>query len=163
MGELISAGIGIAGVVIGWALNELTIVFRKRPKLCFQMVQTPDDELIEKERRVKNSPSEYGIEIFNIGENPFILENFEICYEQKLLVDCRISENDRIILPYHSTVYTLSEQEANTLARNCKKEHFEKCQIIAHSVDDKTAEGLLEVPLLAIRASIRTVESSSEV
>ena len=91
------------------------------------------------------------------------MENFEICYEQKLLVDCRISENDRIILPYHSTVYTLSEQEANTLEWNCKKEHFEKCQIIAHSVDDKTAEGLLEVPLLAIRASIRTVESSSEV
>ena len=46
MGELIRAGIGIAGVVIGWALNELTIVFRKGPKLCFQMVQTPDAELI---------------------------------------------------------------------------------------------------------------------
>lgn len=159
MGELISAGIGIAGVVIGWALNELTIVFRKRPKLCFQMVQTPDDELIEKERRVKNSPSEYGIEIFNIGENPFILENFEICYEQKLMVDCRISENDRIILPYHSTVYTLSEQEVDTLEWHCKREYFEKCQIMAHSVDSKAAKGVLEIPLLAIRANIRTVNS----
>lgn len=69
--ELISAGIGVIGVVIGWGLNELTTTFRERPKLCFQMVSTPDDELTEKEYRVKESPSEHGIEIFNVGEKPF--------------------------------------------------------------------------------------------
>ena len=40
MMELISALIGVIGVVIGWILNELTTVIRERPKLCFQMVVT---------------------------------------------------------------------------------------------------------------------------
>lgn len=100
--ELISAGIGVIGVVIGWVLNELTTTFRERPKLCFQMVSTPDDELTEKEYRVKESPSEHGIEILNVGEKPFILESFVICYKKKLLVDCHIDESDRIILPFHN-------------------------------------------------------------
>ena len=47
--ELISAAIGILGVIIGWLLNELTTIFRGRPKLCFQMVATPENELTEKE------------------------------------------------------------------------------------------------------------------
>ena len=28
--ELISAGVGVIGVVIGWVLNELTTTFRER-------------------------------------------------------------------------------------------------------------------------------------
>ena len=44
MMELISALIGVIGVVIGWILNELTTVIRERPKLCFQMVVAPDSE-----------------------------------------------------------------------------------------------------------------------
>ncbi len=145
--ELISAGIGIIGVVIGWGLNELTTTFRERPKLCFRMVSTPDDELIDKEYRVKESLSEHGIEIFNVGEKPFVLENFVICYKKKLLVDCHMPESDRIILPFYNVVYTLSEQEANTLEWYCQKEHFEECQVTAYSVDQKKAKGILSVPL----------------
>ena len=153
--ELISAGIGVIGVVIGWVLNELTTTFRERPKLCFQMVSTLDDELTEKEYHVKESPSEHGIEIFNAGEKPFILESFVICYKKRLLVDCHIAESDRIILPFHNIVYTLSEQEANALEWHCKKEHFDKCQVTAYSVDQKKVKGILPVPLFAIRANIR--------
>ena len=89
--ELISAAIGILGVIIGWLLNELTTIFRGRPKLCFQMVATPENELTEKEYRVKESFSEHGIEIFNVGEKPFVLENFVICYKKKILIElyCR--------------------------------------------------------------------------
>lgn len=153
--ELISAGIGVIGVVIGWVLNELTTTFRERPKLCFQRVSTPDDELTEKEYRVKESPSEHGIEIFNVGEKPFILESFVICHKKKLLVDCHIAESDRIILPFHNIIYTLSEQEANALEWHWQKEHFDKCQVIAYSVDQKKVKGILPVPLFAIRANIR--------
>lgn len=153
--ELISACIGVIGVVIGWVLNELTTTFRGRPKLCFQMASTPDNELIEKEYRVKESPSEYGIEIFNVGEKPFVLENFGIYYKKNLLVDCYMSENDRIILPFHNVVYTLTEQEANALEWHCQKEHFDKCQVTAYSVDQKKVKGILPVPLFAIRANIR--------
>lgn len=162
MMELISAAIGILGVIIGWALNVLTTVFRGRPKLCFQMVATPENELIEKEYRVKTSPSEHGIEIFNVGEKPFVLENFVICYKKKTLVDCYMPESDRIILPFHNVVYTLSEQEADTLEWHCQKEHFEECQVIAYSIEKKKVNGILPVPLFAIRANIRGAESNLE-
>lgn len=49
----------------------------------FPMVATPENELTEKEYRVKESFSEHGIEIFNVGEKPFVLENFVICYKKK--------------------------------------------------------------------------------
>lgn len=153
--ELISAGIGVIRVVIGWILNKLTTIFRERPKLYFQMVSTPDDELTEKRYRVKESPSEHGIEILNVGEKPFILESFVICYKKKLLVDCHMPESDRIILPFHNVVYTLSEQEANALEWHCQREHFDKCQVTACSVDHKKVKGILPVPLFAIRASVR--------
>ena len=162
MMELISAVIGIIGVVIGWILNELTAVFRARPKLCVQRVATPDDELTEKEYRVQTSPSEHGIEIFNVGEKPFVLESFTICNKKKLLVDCYMPESDRIILPYHNAIYTLSEQEADALEWHCQREHFEKCKITAYSVDGKKAKGVLTVPLFVIRADIRTAVSGSE-
>lgn len=153
--ELISAGIGVIGVVIGWILNKLTTIFRERPKLYFQMVSTPDDELTEKRYRAKESPSEHGVEILNVGEKPFILESFMICHKKKLLVDCHIAESERIILPFHNVVYTLSEQEANALEWHCQKEHFDKCQVIACNVDHKKVKGILPVTLFAIRANVR--------
>ena len=90
-----------------------------------------------------------------MGEKPFILESFVICHKKKLLVDCHIAESDRIILPFHNIIYTLSEQEANALEWHCQKEHFDKCQVIAYSVDQKKVKGILPVPLFAIRANIR--------
>lgn len=160
--ELINASIGIIGVVIGWGLNELTTTFRERPKLCFQMVSVTDDELIEKEYRVKESPSEHGIEIFNVGDKPFVLEGFVICHKKKLLVDCHMFKSDRLILPFHNVVYTLSEQEVRALEWHCQKENFEECQITAYSLDQKKAKGILSVPLFAIRANIRDRGSNLE-
>ena len=156
--ELISAGIGVVGVIIGWGLNELTITFRKRPKLCFQMVSTPDEELTKKEYRVKESPSEHGIEIFNVGEKPFVLENLEVYHKKKLLVNCNMPESDRIILPFHNAIYTLSEQEANALEKQCQEEHFKKCQVIAYSIDGKKVKGILPVPAFAISANVRVTD-----
>ena len=155
--ELISAAIGILGVIIGWLLNELTTTFRGRPKLCFQMVATPENELTEKEYRVKESFSEHGIEIFNVGEKPFVLENFVICYKKKILVDCQMPESDRIILPFHNVVYILSEQEADALEWHCQMEYFEECQVTAISIEKKKAKGILPVPLFAIRSNIRSI------
>ena len=39
--ELISAAIGILGVIIGWLLNELTTIFRGRPKHMFPNGSNP--------------------------------------------------------------------------------------------------------------------------
>ena len=70
-------------------------------------------------------------------------------------------EENRIILPYHNAVYTLSEQEADAMQWHCQKEHFEECKVIAYSVDGKKAKGKLPVPLFTIRASIRTENHGS--
>lgn len=43
----------IIGVVVGWALNEITDSLHKKPKLCFRMVSTPTNELTDKEYRTK--------------------------------------------------------------------------------------------------------------
>ena len=159
MDKLVTGFIGFAGVVLGWILNVLTTVVRERPKLCFQMVATPDSELTEKECRIKTSPSGQGIEIFNMGVKPFVLEKFEVSHKKKLLVDCYLPETDRIILPYHNVVYTLTEQESDAIDWHCKDEHFEICQITAYGIDGKRVKGKLPVPLYAMRASIRAVDS----
>lgn len=80
--ELISAAIGILGVIIGWLLNELTTIFED-DRSYVSNGSNPRNELTEKEYRVKESFSEHGIEIFNVGEKPFVLENFVICYKKK--------------------------------------------------------------------------------
>ena len=155
--ELISAAIGILGVIIGWLLNELTTIFRRRPKLCFQMVATPENELTEKEYRVKESFSEHGIEIFNVGEKPFVLENFVICYKKKILVDGQMPESDRIILAVHNVVYTLSEQEAGATEWQSQIKNLEECQLSSIKKKKKKAKGILPVPLFAIRSNIRSI------
>lgn len=143
----------LLGVIIGWGLNELSTVLRSKPKLSFQMVGTPDAELVENELRTKTSLSEYGIEVFNIGQKPFVLESFALYDGNKLLVDCYIDEQSRVILPYHNIVYTLMEQEADSLLYHCKKSHFEKCKVKAYNLSGKCIKGQLEVPLISLRAS----------
>lgn len=58
MRELVAT---LAGVIVGWIFNEITMFFRERPKLTFKMVSTPETELIDKEYRTKTSLSEHGI------------------------------------------------------------------------------------------------------
>ena len=45
MRELVAT---LAGVIVGWIFNEITMFFRERPKLTFKMVSTPETELIDK-------------------------------------------------------------------------------------------------------------------
>ena len=149
MRELVAT---LAGVIVGWIFNEITMFFRERPKLTFKMVSTPETELIDKEYRTKTSLSEHGIEIYNTGKNPFILESFELCYKNKLLVDCHIVENAKVLMPSESFTYTLMEQEADALQYHCNQEKFETCDVTAYSVEGKKIKTKLWVPLFYIRA-----------
>ena len=152
--ELVIALVGaIIGAFVGWFLNEWSTSRRERPKLCFHMTGTPENELIEKEYRTKTSASEYAIEVFNVGKNAFILDRFSLCYNGKTLVNCFIDDAKRVILPNDSIVYTLMEQDADALQYHCNQYHFGECDIIAYSVDGKKVKGKLEVPLFALRAS----------
>ena len=50
MRELVAT---LAGVIVGWIFNEITMFFRERPKLTFKMVSTPETELIDKNTVLK--------------------------------------------------------------------------------------------------------------
>lgn len=152
--ELVIALVGaIIGAFAGWFLNEWSTSRRERPKLCFQMTGTPEDELTEKEFRTKTSASEHGIEVFNVGKNAFIMEHFSLYYKGKILVDCFMDEAKRVILPNERVVYTLMEQDADALQYHCNQHHFGECDVIAYSVDGKEVKGKLEVPVFALRAN----------
>lgn len=145
----------ILGVVVGWFLNEISAKYRAKPKLCFKTTSTPDDELIEKEMRTKTEMSEYSIEIYNIGQSPFLLQNFSLYHNKKLLIDCHVVENERTILPYQRMSYTLMEQEANTLERHCRKLKFKDCKVWAYDIEGKRIKTTLDVSWIALRASFR--------
>ena len=145
---------GLAGVVIGWLLNECSTRFRTRAKLCFKLTGTPDSEVIEKGLRTKTSPSEYSIETYNFGQSPFILDQFALYDKGKLVIDCHITEQERTILPYKSMVYTLMEQEANALMSHCKQRRFQTCQVTAFDVRGKKVSAKLDVSFIFLQATI---------
>jgi len=154
----------LLGVIIGWFLNQVSTAQQSRPRLCFSLCNTPENELTEKELRTKTSDSEYGIEIYNVGQSPFILDYFELCYKKELLVDYRPSERDRLILPYQSLTYTLMEQESESLEWHCREKNFSSCDVIAYSMDGKRVTGKLEVLLIQLRASVaRELDSGSHI
>lgn len=151
---VISGAFSFLCVVAGWWLNEASTKRREKPKLCFKMTGTPDDELQDKGTRTKTSYSDYGIEVYNIGSSPFIMESFSLYHKKKLLVDCHIDERDRAILPYKSIVYTLMEQEANALEHHCEKKKFEQCSVIAYDIEGKQFKCTLDVSWIALRVSL---------
>lgn len=160
MAEIIVAFIGLFGVTLGWCLNLFTDMRKSRPKLFFQMSLVPSDEQIDKELRTKTSDSDYSIEVYNLGEKPFVLESFEITYKkfynlkEKMAIYCSIPKEECVILPYHSVEHILKEEDADTLLYFCKLFHFDKCRIVAYGIDGKKAKGDLDVLFIKTRASI---------
>lgn len=67
-------------------------------------------------------------------------------------------ESDRIILPFHNAIYTLSEQDACALEKQCQEEHFKECQVIAYSIDGKKVKRILPVPAFAIFANVGVMD-----
>ena len=124
----------------------------KDQSLLLKWFPTPETELIDKEYRTKTSLSEHGIEIYNTGKNPFILESFELCYKNKLLVDCHIVENAKFLCPLkvsHIHLWNKRQMLYNTIAI---KKKFETCDVTAYSVEGKKIKTKLWVPLFYIRA-----------
>ena len=154
MQSMIEIFAAVIGVVVGWVLNEITDLLHKKPKLCFRMVSTPENELTDKEYRTKTSLSEFGIEVFNVGEKPIILNNFILAYKGKILVDCFIQDSRQVIVPYQSVIYTLTEQDADTLQWHCNQKHFEACDVAAYGIDGEQIKSTLSVPLFYIRSKV---------
>lgn len=179
---LLSGFFVIAGALLGWFLNILTIRHQNRPQLIFLAVGTPDDELTSPELRTSTSSSDYSIRIVNTGRTACFLENIEIFRKGYMLVDCQdVCGNHGAILPNESVLYTLMEQEADSLAYNYSK-YYKKpsriyvqvckamqhipilrshignpelkqgeCKVISYTIGGKRLYGKIDFPMLYIR------------
>lgn len=154
MSELLQVAMSVGCVIIGWMLNEASAKLREKPKLCFRLTGTPEAELTEKSLRTKTSPSEYGVEIYNLGHNPVILEQFSLNAKKTRMVDCFIADEERTILPYKSIIYTLDEQEANALLRHCKRLRIENCKVAAVDVSGKRIAGKMDLGIIGLRVKL---------
>lgn len=151
---IISGLFGLLGVVIGWILNQMSMTRLSKPQLYFQMCRTPDEDLMEKQSRTKTAASEYSVRIYNMGQKPFILEQFQLVYKD-MIITCFIGEKENTVLPYQSVIYTLMEEDADTLKYFCKKYSFEKCKAMAYSVDGKCIISELDISWINLQISIQ--------
>lgn len=154
MPELLQVAMSVGCVIIGWMLNEAGAKLRENPKLCFRLTYTPEAELTEKSLRTKTSSSDYGVEIYNLGHNPVILEQFSLNVKKTRMVDCFIEDEKRTILPYKSIICTLAEQDADALLYHCKRLHTENCKVVAVDVSGKRIVGKMDLGIISLQIEL---------
>lgn len=145
---------GIAGVVLGWLLSEISKNRDEKPRLSFLLVQTPDEELTDKELRTKTSPSEYSLEIYNMGKNPVILTDIITLSFKNNRVDVILCDQERKIKPYENVVHILDEQDADAMVYHCSDKEV-ACGVITQTVDGKTIKAKLDLSAIVFLKSIR--------
>lgn len=123
-------------------------------KLCVRLISTPESELTDKEYRIKTSPSDYGLEIYNMGEKPYILDRFSISHRNGLWIDCFPDQEGITIQPYQKIVYTLMEQEARSLEYHCKIAKFDKCKVYVYDITGKRYTTKLDVSSITFMMSL---------
>lgn len=116
---------GILGLIT--SLFEKVLAFfidrrSKKPKLLFKLVSTTPSELMEKHFRTSTSNSEYTIDVYNLGADPYILERFSLTHRKKLILDYFIDDDDNTIQPYKHKKYILMEQDADALTWHQKND-----------------------------------------
>jgi hypothetical protein len=158
--EIIIAIIGGAGAlliaILGWALTHIQEKKRQGIKLCYALQPSRmEDDLIDKEFRTKTSESGYGIQIYNIGNVPFLFEQISLRYKKTIINDCFNAEEQKTIMPYESYVYQLSEQDYDAILYHCKKSDLKDCDVIACDVSGKKSKGKLDLILPSIQADFR--------
>lgn len=150
--EMINAIISVCGTIfgtiLGWTLNCLHTSWMNKSKLCFSLQPATNvDENIYSESKTKYSHSGYQIEVYNIGNIPFVLDQFSLHYKEKIIVDCFITEENKTLFPYKNYIYQLSMQEYDVILRYCKKENLEKCKVVSYDIDKKKVKSNLDLLL----------------
>ena len=144
----------LLGVFLGWGLNQLTHYLDNKPKLVF-IITDNNDDITPVEVRTKTTPSEYKIEMINIGKVPVILEKISLYHNKKLLVDCFLTDSQRKILPNRSKCYTMMEQDKDTLQWHCDKKLFSKCSVIAYCFDGQRITAELDVSNFYAKSALK--------
>ena len=145
----------LAGTVLGWLLNSLSL----RPKLCCVLNESQSkDELTPKELRNKYSNSGYVIEIFNIGLTPVVIASFGIYYKK-----CTIADGldiNRTIKPYEKVLYELDEQTFDSIEYHRKKSNIKKYDVIIDDVAGKQIKTKMDVEWLKLKVLDTTLEQA---
>ena len=140
--------------LFGKAVDGFGFKRQSKPRLCFKLTGTPQSELTEKGFRTKTSLSDCSLEIYNVGQVPVILERFSLSHKCGLWIDCFIEDQEKTIQPYEHKVYTLMEQEANSLEWHCNKSRFEQCDVIALDIEGKKIKTKLDVSVIALKVKL---------
>lgn len=143
----------IIEIFVGIFADKLGASSKSKPKLQFAITGTLPSKLTEKEARTKYSASDYSIEIYNLGLTPFILDRFTLVHKKGMLIECPVSEQDKTVSQQKNMVYTLQEQDVQTLRWFCKRDRFNKCEIRAYDLTGKCIKAKLNVSWLALQAS----------
>ena len=159
----------LIGIISGIVANQVYDYIKriqkwKKPRFICRLCGTKTDELIEKELRTKTSNSEYGIELYNLSANTLLLDYFEIYHKKKLVVGtCVISEDAQRIDPNQRLTYTLTEQDADALCWHCENDHFDRCNVLFHTVEGKIIKVSLDVSSILLQIEIsKHVDSAIE-
>ena len=160
--NLISGLFSLLGVVLGWKLNKLSIENENKPKLAF--VISYNKEVSEPvELRTKTSPSEYIIEMINIGKVPIVLDSISLYFKGTLLIDCFLDDNQRIIYPNNIKTYLMMEQDRETLQWHCDQKLFSKCDVIAYCFGDTEIKAELDLSYFYANAMMKNNFADSDI
>lgn len=147
--------ISIISSVLGWFLNCIYEKRIKKVKLSYSLQQSANINDIDHELRTKYSPSDYEIQIYNIGDTPYILNQISLRYGKHTITDCIITEEDKTIMPHTSFKYRLNEQEYDAIKWNCKKANLKECKVVAYDVSGKKCIGKLDLILAYLQSRFR--------
>jgi hypothetical protein len=141
--------------VLGFFINRRS----KKPKLLFKLVSTTPSELLEKRFRSSTSNSEYTIDVYNLGADPYILERFSLTHRRKLILDYFINDDDNTIQPYKHKKCILMEQDADALTWHQKNSKLKKCTVIAFDIQGKRHSTEMDIECLSFNSSFSPEES----
>ena len=152
----------ISGFITPFLEKVLDFFIKRRsgkPRLLFNLGNTTPSELMEKCFRTSTSNSEYTIDVYNLGADPYILERFSLTHGKKLIIDYFIENDDKIIQPYTHKKYILMEQDADALTWHQKNGKLKKCTVIAFDIQGKRHSTEMDIECLSFNSSFSPEES----
>ena len=127
----------------------------KRPDYVCHLIGTCQDELSEKKLRTKTSPSDYGIELYNLSDETTIIDYFDVYHNKQLIIGNCEFDDKQSIAPNQKLTYTFMEQDADALCWHCEQECFTKCIMCFHTVNGRTIKTNLDISAIALQIVVR--------
>ena len=148
------------GVVSGIFANQIYDWIKKArkikgPRYVCRLSEVNAGEYIEPEFRTKTSPSDYGIELYNLSDETVIIDSFDIFNKRAPIVcTCEIPDDQKRLDPKQKLQYTLMEQDADSLIWHCKKDRFDRCIVYFNRVDGKIIKAELDVSAIVLQIEL---------